>query len=394
MRRAITPTAPLPVMAPVAMDRASEAFVLQNDALYLDCAAQGPLLRCVHAAGLAAIEALARPTQPTPPEQRERARSLLAQLFDGDADGVALVPSAAFGLASAANSLPLEAGEAVLVLEGQFPSNLLCWQQRCESAGAQLRGVRRAPRQDWTAAVLAAIADEPRLRIAALPQVRWDDGATLDLDRISAALQEREVSLVLDLSQSLGVLPPDIARWRPDFVASVGYKWLLGARGLACLWAAPYWREHGRPIEHHWSARDPGPEWRFGVESSAPWAAGARRFDAGGLDDPVRLAMAIAGLEQVLAWQPAAIACALGERTLALHDELEAAGLGAWTSREHAPHLMALEPPPDTLAAASAALREANISCTSRHGRIRIAPHLHVATRDIARVAQVLSRFA
>ena len=216
----------------------------------------------------------------------------------------------------------------------------------------------------------------------------------LDLDRISAALQEREVALVLDLSQSLGIVAPDIERWQPDFIVSVGYKWLLGARGLACLWASPRWREDGRPIEHHWIAHDGGPDWRFAIETAAPFADGARRFDAGGLDDPVRLAVAIAGLEQVLAWDPGKIATALGERTSALHDALDAAGLSAWTTRDHAPHLMALTPPTAILAAADAALRDSNITCTCRHGRLRIAPHLHAATGDMARVSDALSRFA
>ncbi|MAL03500.1 MAG: selenocysteine lyase [Arenimonas sp.] len=397
MAHAATPATPLPDTATVPLSRAADAFVMQGDALYLDCAAQGPRLRSAHAAGLAAFEAAARPWQhvaPTPPEQRETLRRLLSHLFNDDADGVALVPSAAFGLATAAHSLPLHAGDTVLVLEGQFPSNLLCWQQRCAETGASLRGVSRKPGQDWTAAVLAAMAEEPQLRIAALPQVRWDDGAMLDLDRISAALHERDVALVLDLSQSLGILAPDIGRWRPDFVVSVGYKWLLGARGLACLWAAPRWREHGQPIEHHWLAHDGGPDWRFAVDVPAPFADGARRFDAGGLDDPIRLAMAIAGLEQVLAWEPAKIAGALGEHTSALHASLDAAGLGNWTSRDHAPHLMALAPPAGALAAVGEALREANISCTCRHGFVRLAPHLHVAVGEMDRVAQALSRFA
>ena len=225
MAHAATPATPLPDTATVPLARAADAFVMQGDALYLDCAAQGPRLRAAHAAGLAAFEAVARPWQrvsPTPPEQRETLRTLLSHLFDGEPDGVALVPSAAFGLATAANSLPLETGDSVLVLEGQFPSNLLCWQQRCADTGARLRGVARAAGQDWTDTVLAAIADEPRLRIATLPQVRWDDGAVLDLDRISAALHEREVLLVLDLSQSLGILAPDIQRWQPVFIVSVG----------------------------------------------------------------------------------------------------------------------------------------------------------------------------
>src|SRR3546814_3159630 len=75
---------------------------------------------------------------------------------------------------------------------------------------------------------------------------------------------------VLDLSQSLGALPAGIARWRPDFVASVGYKWLLGPRGLSWLWAAPRWREEGVAIEQHWSARDAGDGWRFPIEAPPP----------------------------------------------------------------------------------------------------------------------------
>ncbi len=392
-----TPATPLPVSAPVPLDSAAAAFLPHGDVLYLDCAAQGPLLHAVHAAGLAALEAVARPWQrvsPTPPEQREQLRVLLARLFDDDADAVALVPSAAHGLAAAANSLPLDAGDAVLVLNGQFPSNLLCWQQRCTDTGARLCGVSRADCQDWTDAVLDAIAGEPRLRIAALPHVRWDDGATLDLDRISAALRARGVFLVLDLSQSLGVLVPDLARWRPDFVVSVGYKWLLGVRGMACLWTAPRWRDQGRPIEHHWYARDPGPDWRFPVQVDSSWAVGARRFDAGGLDDPVRLAMAIGGLEQVLAWEPTAIAEALGERTRSLHDALDHAGLGGWGARDHAPHLMAVQPPAGNASRVHEALRDAQIICTCRYGILRIAPHLHVARNDMSRVAEALARFA
>ena len=397
MSRTVTPVTPLPAAATASLHSAAAAFVPHGDVLYLDCAAQSPRLHAVHAAGLAAFDAVARPwlrVSPTPGEPREQLRALLARLFDADADGVALVSSAAHGLAAAANSLPLDAGDAVLVLDGQFPSNLLCWQQRCADAGARICGVSRAAGQDWTDAVLDAIAAQPRLRIAALPQVRWDDGATLDLNRISAALQARDVFLVLDLSQSLGVLAPELARWRPDFVVSVGYKWLLGVHGLACLWVAKRWREQGRPIEHHWCARNPGPDWRFPVQADTPWAAGARRFDAGGVDDPMRLSMAIAGVEQVLAWNPAAIAKALGKRTRALHDALEHVGLGAWATRDHAPHLMALKPPVGDLPTVHKALRDARIICTCRDGRLRLAPHLHVASADMARVADALARFA
>jgi len=307
---------------------------------------------------------------------------------------VALVPSAAFALSTAARNLPLGPGEAVLLLEGQFPSNLLPWQQRCAETGARVAGVRRTPGQDWTEAVLDALAAEPRARVVALPQVRWDDGALLDLDRIAPRVSAAGAALVLDLSQSLGALPADIARWRPDFVASVGYKWLLGPRGLSWLWAAPRWREEGVAIEQHWSARDAGAGWRFPVDAAPPSRRGARRFDAGELDEPLPLAMAAAGLEQIHAWSVPHIAAALGECTGALDAALDASGLSAWKTPGHAPHLTALRPPAERLDAVFDALRRERVACTRRHGLLRIAPHLHVAPGDMARVAAVAAAAA
>jgi hypothetical protein len=82
-------------------------------------------------------------------------RALAAGLFDGDAEAVALVPSAGYGLTLASRNLPLAAGDSVLVLADTFPSNLLCWQQRCIDTGARLHAVQRG--DDATAAVLAAL---------------------------------------------------------------------------------------------------------------------------------------------------------------------------------------------------------------------------------------------
>ncbi len=382
-----------PRAAPLAdLARAADAFLPTGNIVYLNCAAQAPRLEAVHAAGAAALAEGASPWElatSSPAESTEQLRAQVARLFDGDTDALACIPSASYGLATAARNLPLVAGDGVLVLEGQFPSNLLPWQQRCEETGARLIGVQRAPGVDWTEAVLKALQQEDRVRIVALPQVRWDDGALLDLDRIAARVHDIDAALVLDLSQSLGVLATDMARWQPAFAVSVGYKWLLGPLGLGWLWAAPEWRERGQPIEAHWSARDAGADWRFPLAPAPPWRRGARRFDAGGLDDPVRLAMAGAGLDQVLAWGTAGIADALGLRTRALDHALDEAGLGAWKTQGHAPHITALRPPADQLDAVYDVLRQAGIVCTRRYGLLRLSPHLQVDVAAMRRVAGV-----
>ncbi len=381
---------------PPGMAEAASLFSTPADALYLDTAAQGPRLHAVLTAGHAALEAGTQPWRLSFEAWEARIQALRTltadTLFEGDGDGVAMVPSVAQAMATAARNLPLQAGDAVLVLDAQFPSNLLAWQQRCDETSARIVAVSRQAGEQWTAAVLAALQSTPRVRVVSLPQAHWHDGALLDFDRIAPAVRAAGAALVLDLSQSLGVLPLELQRWQPDFVAAVGHKWLLGPTGLAWLWAGPRWRSEGVPIEQHWQARDAGDAWAFPSAAAPPYRAGARRFDAGGVTDLSRLAMSSAAMRQVQAWGVEAIRQRLGQLTCALDEALDAHGLSAWKTPGHAPHLTALRAPdPTLLDVAWAALQRESIICTRRAGLLRVAPHLHASEHDMQRVAQVVA---
>ncbi len=374
-------------------------FLLPDDVVYLNAASHGPRLARVQQAAQRALDAGTTPWCLDMDAWRasiEDVRRGAADHFDGDADGVALVPSAAYGLSLAARNLPLAADETVLVLSGQFPSNLLPWQQRCQDVGARLEQVARPVGADgrpgdWSEAVLAAIARAPRLRIAALPQVYWHDGSRLDLDRIAEATHARGASLVLDLSQSLGALPADIVRWRPDFVVSVGHKWLLGAYGLAYLWASPAWREHGVALEQHWIAREAATVFDS-PPSPPPLARGARRFDAGGVAEAQRLAMSAAAFAQLRDWGLERVHAGLQARGRCLREALRAQGLGEWLAEAPGSHFVGLRPPPGRLADAAAMLDRAGVIHTARGGVLRLAPHLDVDEAALAAVAALLAR--
>jgi selenocysteine lyase/cysteine desulfurase len=372
----------------------SEAFLLAPERLYLDCAAHAPRLHAVQRAAEAMLAEEAR--RPWTQDWDalivliERVRSGASRLFDGDAEGVALVPSVAYALSVAALNVPLHAEEAVLVLAGQFPSNVLPWQQRCADVGAHLHVVAD-PEGDWTPAVLDALHAHPEIRGLALPQAYWRDGRLLDLDRIADAAHVAGAWLVLDLSQSLGALPADLGRWRPAFVASAGYKWLLGADGLAYLWASAEWRDRGLSLEHSWFNRRARDDWRFPLDRPADFLAGARRFDGTGLIDRVRLAKADAAFSQLAAWEPKALTLQLGLRTAALREALQARGVPIEIVDPGAPHIAALRPG-TAWTACVRALDEACIDVTARHGVLRIAPYLHVGLEDVRRVADVLAR--
>src|SRR6476646_9488417 len=82
----------------------AHCFRLPEHGLYLDTATHGPRLRAVHDAAHAALDAGIAPWRQTDAQWEaaiDRVRALAAACFDDDADAVALVPSAAYGIATA-----------------------------------------------------------------------------------------------------------------------------------------------------------------------------------------------------------------------------------------------------------------------------------------------------
>ena len=74
-------------------------------------------------------------------------------------------------------------------------------------------------------------------------------GALIDLPALRARTREVGAALVLDVAQSCGAWPLDVAEVQPDFLVAVTYKWLLGPYSLGFLYVAPEHRG-GAPLEH------------------------------------------------------------------------------------------------------------------------------------------------
>ena len=201
-------------------------FDIPADVAYFNCAYMSPLAHRVVAAGEVGLRRKAQPWSITPADffpEVETARARFATLIGADAEGVAIVPSASYGIAVAARNLPVARNQIIVVLEEQFPSNVYAWRERAARVGAEMVTVPRPDDGNWTDAVLDVVT--PQVAIAALANCHWTDGAVLDLERISTRCRETATCLALDLTQSAGAMPFDAAMVRPDFVACASYKW-------------------------------------------------------------------------------------------------------------------------------------------------------------------------
>src|ERR1700732_1398814 len=133
-------------------------FDIPDDVAYLNCAYMSPLMKPALEAGTVGLARKAHPWDLTPDQfftGADEFRATAAQLLASPADCIAIVPSASYGIATAARNLPAKKGQSILVLEEQFPSNYYPWQRRGGEAGAPPENVARRAGQYWARARVA-----------------------------------------------------------------------------------------------------------------------------------------------------------------------------------------------------------------------------------------------
>ena len=364
-------------------------FDLPDDVAYLNCAYMAPLMHSVVEAGLRGVRCKARPWEIAAPDffsGPARARGLFARIVNARAHDIAIVPAASYGMTIAARNLPLGAGQTIVLLADQFPSNLYPWRAAAARAGAEIVTVD-APDGNLTGAVLAAI--DERTAIAALPHCRWTDGALLDLESIGERVRAVGGALALDLTQSAGALPIDVARVQPAFAASACYKWLMGPYTLGFLYVHPDYQD-GEPLEYGWSPRAGSEDFARLVDYRDEFAPGARRFDMGEVSNFHLMPMAIAALEQILVWGVGNIADTLSARTVAIAERARAFGLGSQPAERRAGHFLGLQFAGGIPSGLLDALAREKVYVSVRGSSMRVTPHLYNTDADVDRLFAAL----
>lgn len=372
------------------------AFDLAPGINYLNSAGQTPRLRTGLAAAARALAQSARPwTQSIDAwlAVPEAVRSKAAKLFGCSSEDLALVPSVAYGSATAAANLPLRRGQIVLTLAGEHPSAVNAWAVAAQRQGAIMQSVQRDGDTTWTDAILAAVG--PATAVVAVPACHWLDGRAIDLLRVAPAVRAVGAALVVDATQALGVLDLDFAAIDPDFLMAAGHKWLLGAPGLAYLYVAPR-QQHGRPLEEHAWARRGG---LIASEADRPLPdrmPGAARFDASGIASGAPIAMAAAALDQLSDWGVSRVRNRLQDWQRRLLADLHARGMGDWMVAADQPHLCALRSPHADAAGCQRLvdfLASEGIVAAARGSAVRVSPYVHSSDGDADQLAQALARW-
>lgn len=365
-------------------------FDIPGDTTYINCAYMGPLSRRVLDAGRRGLEAKAHPWRIGPRDffdPVDEARELFARVIAADVDGVAILPSASYGIATAARNLTMPAGGRIVMLAEEFPSNVYAWMDLAGRSGGEVAFVRRPEDLDWTREVLDAI--DERTAVVALPHCHWTDGGLVDLVRVSARVRDVGAALVVDATQSIGVLPFPINDVRPDFLVTSTYKWLLGPYSSAFMWVAPE-RRDGTPIEFSWATRAHSDDFPQLVHYTDAYRPGARRFDVGQTANFALTPAINEALKQTLEWTVPAINDYIGELTDRLAAGAEEIGLSVAPAHLRSRHLVGVHLRGARPDAVAAALADAGVHVSVRGQAVRVSPHVYNDAADVDRLVEVL----
>ncbi len=366
-------------------------FDLPEEVAYLRCAGVAPQMLSVREAALRGLESRDHPwASDTAVDVGavDELRGRFAGLIGAEAGDIAIVPAASYGLSVAAANLALEEGQKIVVLEAQFPSNVYPWRALAAESGAEIRTVARPDDGDWTPAVLEAIGN--RAGVVALANCHWSDGGMLDLATIAERSRAVGAALVLDLSQSCGAIPFDVAEIRPDFLVAVGQKWLMGPHQLSYLYVSPE-RQQGRPIEFNWVNRAGSEDHSKLADYTDDFQPGARRYDGGARGNSLAIPMALAALAQIGDWGVPGIAETIRPMIAEIADRAEALGLVPTPAAVRAPHFIGLRAPDGLPTGLGEALTAANVHISIRGDSIRVAPNVYNDAGDIERLFEALA---
>ncbi|HVO61520.1 MAG TPA: aminotransferase class V-fold PLP-dependent enzyme, partial [Terriglobales bacterium] len=220
-------------------------------------------------------------------EMRAKARPAVARLINAHNDEIALVESTTHALSLAANAIPLERGDRVLLSDLEFLQVAVPWVQK-KKDGIEIDVV---PNHNGEVRVEAfAERITARTRVITISSVQWTNGFRLDLDAFSKLCRDRGIWLIVDAIQQLGAIPIDVQKTPVDILACGGHKWLNAPFGCGFMYVRGGALAELKPsLAGYLDIEDPPGGWGhyFQTPSITPvrdydFVSTARRFETGG----------------------------------------------------------------------------------------------------------------
>src|SRR5712691_9198865 len=176
---------------------------------------------------------------------RNQVRTRIAELLSVGAESITFTKNTTAGLGLVAAGLDWEAGDNIVGVHREFPSNIYPW-MGLKRKGVELRLYQ--PEQGRIDVKAVARLCDRRTRVLAISAVQFWSGFRTDLGALSTALRGHDVLLVVDAIQAVGAVQLDLARAPVDFLCAGAQKWMLGPVGIGFAYVGPRMLERLNPV--------------------------------------------------------------------------------------------------------------------------------------------------
>ena len=315
---------------------------------------------------------------------RERA----SRLLHCNSKQVAIVSSASEILGQLPMLLQPRPGSTVLAVSSEFPAITRPWLRLAALNGVTVRFVDEQPTRDLTDTLIEAIDESTS--VVAVSSVQYATGTVVDISRLRERTVRVGAHLIVDATQAAGAIRVDAAAWDADVVVASGYKWLGGHGGVALAIMSSLLLDQMPALPGWLGASDP---FKFDA-TSVSLANDARRYTQSTMSY-VSLAGLVVAVEQLMS---------LGETRIEAHARSLAAmlvsdaGKHGWrpfrgvSDPAGSPHIISLGHPRERVHAIGERLRNQNIVCGIRGGRIRISLAPYNNATDVDAFVEALAR--
>mgnify|MGYP000160505162 FL=1 len=367
-------------------------FDIPEDVAYLNTAYMSPLLTSVVSAIDSGSRLKANPWKLKISnffDDIEEARDLFSTLMHTVASNIAIIPSASYGVQTAANNLHIPEESKILVLSDQFPSNVYPWRRIAERKGAEIKTVNVPDGEAATDHIINAL--DERVSVCATANVLWTNGSLIDLEKVKAKCLDCNAELVVDLTQSAGAFDIDLSKIDPAFGIVANYKWMLGPYSTGFLYVSPKYHG-GQPLEEGWITRKNSKDFAKLVDYQDQYEPGAIRYDMGQRSNFSLVPGVLEALRQIRKWGIANIQNTLYHSNLVLCKNLSDLGLQIPRAENRGPHFIGAKLPSEAPTNILETLAEKKIFISERGGNLRITPHLWNNTNDFERFTETLRK--
>jgi len=236
------------------LDQVRQLFPVTKNVVYANHAAVGPISIRVKEAVDNFLKGYVNQGYLAGPEWQKllsKARQNVAKLINATPSEIAFTSSTSQGLSFVAGGLEWKKGGNILVPDCEFPANVYPWLS-LEKKGVKVKFI---PSVDSKLSLdqIQKQADS-QTRLLSISSVQYGSGWRAPLEELGNWCRSKNIFFCVDAIQSLGVIPMDVQKYKIDFLAADGHKWLLGPEGTALFYCSSRVRDKLTPNVIGWKS--------------------------------------------------------------------------------------------------------------------------------------------